>query len=219
MKKILLFFMMGLPLYGQVGIGITEPIATLDINGTLNIRTIAHSSNTTITKEKILTSENGMVTSMTATEIVNEALPTAVKGSFSVSSGISLSLLTGSALIPFDQEDFDVSNEFDTTTHEFTATRDGIYEINSQIVLDATIGAATNLGLRLLKNGTVIHKQSFASVSLLGTNVSPPTRTVQTLLALQPGDVITFEIEGDIALGTIDIEGDSVLSFFTIQQI
>ena len=56
-------------------------------------------------------------------------------------------------------------------------------------------------------------------MSLLGTNVSPPTRTVQTLLALQPGDVITFEIEGDIALGTIDIEGDSVLSFFTIQQI
>ncbi|QIE58903.1 hypothetical protein G5B37_04795 [Rasiella rasia] len=219
MKTTLFVMLVGSCMFAQVGIGTTSPIATLDINGTINIRTIPHASNLDITKDVVLTSENGLVSSMTASEIVDKAIPTAVKGSFSVATPITISLLSGSDIIPFDSEDFDTMNEFDTTTHEFTVQRDGIYEITVQIGMDATIGAATNLGVRILKNGTVVHKHSHANVNVIGINVTSPIRKLDTLLSLNTNDVITFEIEGDIALGSIDLTGDSLTSYFTIQQI
>ncbi|RMA58054.1 hypothetical protein [Ulvibacter antarcticus] len=216
--KAILFLLVSLPLFSQVGIGITSPTATLDINGDLRIRNTTQETEIEIAKDSMLViSRNGTVNRISSKTVVSSALRTAVKGNFSSTGLISLSLVSNTALLTFNDEEFDLNNEFNTTTSTFTAKQDGIYDVYAQIKASALISAATNFGIVILKNNVTTAKSDFANVGVIGVNVTPPVRNAQTLLQLNEGDTIT--IKTICTLATVDVIGANEDSYFTIHQI
>ncbi len=220
MKKIyLLFFIFNcMPFFCQVGIGTTSPTADLDINGNLRIRTVGTSTDDSEAGNSVLVSDAlGNVNHTTSKKIIESHLKTFIKGSFVSTSDVSLSLSSGTKKIPFDYEELDTNSEFDTTTSTFTATQDGIYHIMVQIEATAAIAIAADFGVAILKNGTVINRNSFANIGLLSVNVTPPVRTIQTLVALSTGNTISFNVVS--SLGSLGILGSKEDCFFTIHQV
>lgn len=222
MKRILiaciLFTVTGL---AQVGIGTTSPTATLDVNGALRVRTTDSNIRETSAKDSILVSDRyGNVQRISSKMVIESRLKTFVKGGFSAAADQSLTLSSGTVKIPFNYEDLDENNEFDTSTNTFTAKTDGIYTINVQIKSNAS-SVATNFGVSILKNESVIARCGFANVGVtiafVTIAVTPPVRTVQTLVKLSVGDTISFNVYSDlINVGLISNKTDS---FFTIQQV
>ncbi|MDC7996285.1 hypothetical protein [Altibacter sp. HG106] len=220
MKILCIALLCSVPIFAQVGIGTVSPTASLDIDGDLRIRVVNEEMNKDVAKDSVLVlSRDGTVKKIEAIEIVDKALPTVLKGSFSSSTVFSISLASGSAILPFDAEDFDANDEFDTSTYTYTAGQDGIYAISVQIKATASLGVATNFGVSILRNGSIISQNSFANVGILGINATPPLRQSTNLVALSAGDTIHFEVLGDIALGTIDLFGTTTESYFTIHQV
>jgi hypothetical protein len=202
----------------QVGINTPTPGAMLDINGDLKISTIIISPDEQDRKDNILVTNNiGIVKKSSSKDIVNSYLKTTIKGSFFSSAPVNLSLISSAVKIPFDSVEFDTNTEFDISTNTFTAKQDGIYSIKVQIKSDAAVGATTNFGVATLKNGVVFSQNSFANISVAGINVSPPIRSLDTLVQLITGDTINFNIISDLL--NVTILGNSEDCFFSIQQI
>ena len=220
MKKItfIALFLLPLSIIAQVGIETTTPTRTLDVNGEMRVRFTSSNLNEPAAKDSILVVDNfGNVNRTSSKKVVNSYLKTVIKGKFSSSSIVSLSLISSKVVIPFDAVDFDINSEFNTSTNTFTAKQDGIYTIKIQIKSDATVGVATNFGVAISKNGTITSRNSFANISLLSTNVTPPIRSLETLVQLTTGDTINFNIVSDLI--NVSILGTSEDCFFTIQQI
>lgn len=159
----------------------------------------------------------GNLKRISSQNIVNSYLKSAIKGSFSTSSTVSLNLISNKVKIPFDNAEFDVNSEFNTTTNSFVAKQNGIYSIKVQIKSTSAVGAATNFGVAIVKNGTVVSQNSYANLSVLSINVTPPIRSSETLVSLAAGDDITFNIVSDLL--NVSILGTSEDCYFTIQQI
>lgn len=204
--------------FSQVGIGTVTPTADLDVNGTLRVRTSNTTANISAAKDSILVTDNlGNVKRISAKTVIESHLKTFVKGYFSSSSDVSLTLVSSTKIIPFDSEEFDLNNEFDTSTSVFTAKQAGIYEITVQIEATSAIAIATDFGVVILKNGTIVNRNSFANIGLLGINVTPPSRSINTLVSLGVGDTINFNVVGSLlSLGLIGNKEDS---YFTIHQV
>lgn len=205
-------------LQAQVGIGTTTPTAMLDVNGTLRVRQTGLNPNATSAKDSVLVvNNNGDVARVSAKQIVNSYLKSFVKGSFSTAADKTLALSSGTQKVPFDYEEFDLNNEFNTTTNTFTVQQDGIYAISVQIKANNTIGVAINFGVGILKNNIVVARSSFANIGVLSVNITPPVRTTQTLVQLVTGDTIKFNLYSDlISLGVLGTREDC---FFTINQV
>jgi hypothetical protein len=216
--NLIFFMLLGTSIYAQVGINNRNPQATLDISGDLVVRSILLEADKSLAKDSIIITNGGLIKKAAIRDLINEEFKTTVKGSFSNTGTLNLSLLTGASVIPFNLEEFDYDGSYNTTTYEFTAKITGIYHVTSQIKFSSTLDAATNLGIRVVKNGVVVHRESFANVIILGTNVTPPKRKICTLLELTENDVLHFEVEGDVALGSINIEGDNTHSYFAINR-
>lgn len=216
--KILLISLISFSAFSQVGIGTTNPTASLDVNGDLRVRTITHETIESVIKDSILViSNDGIIKRVESQQVINSVIKTAVKAKFSSTALVNLSLVSNEALIPFDDEDFDLNDEFDTTTHQFTAKQAGIYNIHAQIKANSAIAIATNFGISIYKNNVLEATNSFANIGVLGINVTPPVRTANTLLSLNVGDVITFKINSDLI--NLSLLGDSANSYFTIHQV
>ncbi|CCG53976.1 Protein of unknown function precursor [Flavobacterium indicum GPTSA100-9 = DSM 17447] len=208
-----LFFYLG---FAQVGIGTSSPTESLDINGTLRIRTIDTSVN--LKADSILVADrDGVVKRLNAKEILNNTLKTAVKGSFSSSALVNLTLLAGQVKIPFNAIEFDLNAEYNTATNTFTAKQDGIYQIYAQIKADNTLSISTNFGLAIYKNGTLLSRNSFANIGILGINATPPARSAQNLVQLNTGDTITFYVVSTLA--SVSILGEKEDCYFSILQV
>ncbi|MGJ8667374.1 MAG: C1q-like domain-containing protein [Patiriisocius sp.] len=218
MKKVILLLLSSFSLFAQVGINTTDPNATLDINGDLMIRTTDWEGDMAQATNSILVTSGGIVKKVPLKDAIEEIYKTAVKGSFNTSSTISISLGGGSGVVPFNNEEFDINDEFDTTTHTFTAKQDGIYRIYVQIKQNNLL-ISTNYGVRIMKNGTVIQKNSFANLSVAFVDVTSPIRSIQTLVELNEEDEITFEIESSLTSVSTNLVGSSASSFFTIERI
>lgn len=222
MKTSLLFFALTFStcVFSQIGIGTMTPTATLDIDGDVRIRNVPVETIMDVAQDSLLViSRDGRIKTISATEITDRALPSIIKGNFTGSGLVNLSLATGTQDIPFDQEDFDMNDEYDTSTNTFTAKQDGIYSVSVQIEADGTLGVATNFGVLILKNGVVEVRNSYANTGVAGSNVTPPVRNTQTIVQLSTGDTIKFQIEGDVSLGSVDLLADDRDSFFTINQV
>lgn len=222
MKKLIIFYgiIFSQLIYAQTGINTQNPSATLDVNGDLRIRETLPVVTLESYKDSILVvNGRGKVLRATSQQIMNSYLKTCVKGRFSAGSGtlLSLSLLSNRALLPFDTEDFDFNDEFNTVSHIYKAKQDGIYSINVQIRFDSGIAVSTHLGIAILKNNAIVNRVAFANVGALGINVTPPVRSLQTLVALSKDDEIKFIVTSNL-LG-VSVLGDSEESFFTIHQI
>lgn len=203
----------------QVGVGTIDPTAALDINGDLRIRSITEETLLDIAQDSILVlSRNGNVNRISSKKVIESTLKTTAKANFGTGgSTISLSILSGEAVIPFNNAEFDTNNEYNTTTYTFTAKQDGIYDIYAQIKASSSISIATNFGLSIAKNGVIVAENSFANISVLSIKVTPPIRNVQTLLQLAENDTVTFKIT--TSLLSVDLLNNPKDSFFTIHQI
>lgn len=168
MKLFILLALICASTIAQVGIGTTEPTATLDINGDLRIRGISEEMELEVAKDSILVlSRNGLVNRISSKKILESTLKTAVKSNFNAGgSTILLSILSGSAIIPFGNESFDTNDEYDTTTYTYTAKQDGIYDIYAQIKASSGISVTTNFGLSITKNGVIVAENSFANIGV-----------------------------------------------------
>lgn len=220
MKKIyLLYFIFYLtPIFSQVGIETTSPTASLDINGNLRVRSSTATSNETAAKDSILVTNNlGNVMRISSQKVIQSYFKTCIKGSFTSSSDVSLTLSSGAKKIPFDYIEFDSNNEFNTSNSTFTATQGGIYSIDIHIKSTSAIGVALDFGVAILKNGTVITRDSFANIGILSINATPPVRSSRTLISLAPGDTITFSVLS--SLGSLNILGSKEDCYFTIHQV
>lgn len=220
-KLVLLYFIFYLtPFFAQVGIDTTLPTASLDVNGNLRVRTLTSTSNNSAAKDSILVSDNlGNIKRVSSKTVIESHLKTFIKGSFSGSTDISLTLASGTKKIPFNLEEFDENDEFNTTTNTFTATQSGIYAINVAIKTTSSISIALDFGVAILKNGTVINRNSFANIGVLGINVTPPVRSVQTLVSLNSGDTINFNIICNIVSLSLDLLSNKEDCYFTIHQV
>lgn len=220
MKKIyLLYFIFYLtPISSQVGIETTTPTASLDINGNLRVRSSTATSNETAAKDSILVTNNlGNVMRISSQKVIQSYFKTCIKGSFTSSSDVSLTLSSGAKKIPFDYIEFDANNEFNTSNSTFTATQGGIYSIDIHIKSTSAVGVALDFGVAIVKNGTVITRDSFANIGILSINATPPVRSSRTLLSLAPGDTITFSVLS--SLGSLNILGNKEDCYFTIHQV
>ncbi len=241
LKFKIIFFLITCSVTAQVGIDTPNPTATLDVNGNLRVRDIVEETNvavkTLVAQDSVLVTSNEVIKSIPSKDIIESVLLTAVKGGFVNSTSSSINLATTYTDIPFDSESFDLNSEYDTTTHTFTAKQNGIYQINVQVNAAASISASTNYGVCILKNGTIVAQENFSNVTvnvvfpemdlivvtipetlLLNLPVTPPARKTETLVQLNVGDTITFQMFSD--LGAIVNLSDNIIdSYFTIVQI
>lgn len=224
----LLFLVCPFFLYAQVGIGTTSPTATLDVNGTLRVRQTDLTTSETSAKDSVLVvNKIGDVHRVSSKTIVNSYLKTFVKGSFNTSADKNLTLSSGTQKVPFDYEEFDLNNEFDTSNNTFTAKQSGIYEIAVQIKANSALSVATNFGLAIVKGttspttSTVIARSAFANIGITvittPINVTPPLRATQTLVQLAAGDTIRFNLYSDLV--NIGVLGSREDCFFYIHQV
>jgi len=216
--KVLFISLLSFSAFAQVGIGTTNPTASLDVNGDLRVRSMSQEFVESTIRDSILVISNtGIIRRVESKQILETVLKSAVKGKFSTASLINLTLLSSEVLLPFNDENFDTNDEFDTATSSFVAKQDGIYSIYAQIKAGPLVSVSTNFGISVFKNNVLEATNSFANVSAIGINVTPPIRSVNTLVSLNAGDSITFKITG--ALASVDVIGDSVNSYFTIHQV
>jgi hypothetical protein len=213
----LLFISLSTICNSQVGIGTTSPAASLDINGDVIIRNIPIETDKNLAKDFLLLTNNGAIKSIPLKDVFNEMFATMVKGNFSSASPINVDLISGPSIIPFDNEEFDVNNEFDTSTYIFTANEAGIYEVAIYTKGNA-LSIATNYGIRIVKNSTVEHTNSFANVGVASINVTPPTRGIKSYIQLVAGDTIKFELESSLA-AISKLDNSKAASYFTIMRV
>lgn len=219
------------PIFGQVGIGTTDPTKELDINGALRIRTVPASASIAASKDSILiVNKFGDVKRTSAATIHDSYLKTLVKGSLNTGGIVSLTLLgdlfNSSRLIPFTEE-FDLNKEFDTTTHIFTALQAGYYEVGVQIRTDNLLTLDTDFGVSILKGTTTdvyaeLSRNSSANVTLnvLLTLVSvTPYRQISTLVYLDAGEKIKFHMVTGLVFLNVNLIGNSQENFFSIRQV
>lgn len=213
--------LLGIHGFSQVGIGTDAPTKDLDINGELRIRTINNGD--VPTDGVILTDANGVVKKTTPSNLINNTLKTVVKGSFAQDAGslVSLSLLSSEAKITFNAEEIDLNDEYDVTSATYTAKQPGIYRVYSQIKAGGTVAVATNFGISIRKNGTIIARNNFANIGITVViteiNVTPPVRSAENLIQLNTGDTIEFYFDANLL--SVDLIKNKVDSYFTIEQI
>lgn len=224
----LLFLVCPFYLCAQVGIGTTSPTAMLDVNGTLRVRQTDLTTSETSAKDSVLVvNKIGDVYRVSSKTIANSYLKTFVKGSFVTSTDKNLTLSSGTQKVPFDYEEFDTNNEFDTSTNTFTAKQSGIYEIVVQIKANNTLSVASNFGVAIVKattsppTATVVARSAFANIGITvltaTINVTPPVRTTQTLIQLSAGEMIRFNLYSDLV--NIGVLGSREDCFFYIHQV
>lgn|GEM_PF-577167 len=218
MKQIICLIFIGMTTYSQVGINTTDPKATLDVNGNMRIRTTVSTSRLTAPKDSLLVLDHdGNVVRVTSRSAIMSHFRSFVKGGFASTSNLNISLgSANAATAPFGYEEFDENSEYNTSTYTFTAKNPGIYSASVQIKSSAALSLTSNFGIAILKNGVVVARSGFGNIALLGVTVSPPMRSLNTLLKLLPGDTINFQIYADLI--NAGLTGSREDSFFTIQQ-
>lgn len=214
----LLLLLSGIPALAQVGINTTTPTAALDVNGNVRVRVSDVTSRLTAPKDSLLVvDQNGNIIRVTSRTAIMSHFRSFVRGGFSATGNLTINLGSANATVaPFGFEEFDENNEYDPSTYTFTATNAGIYSASAQIKSSAALSLTSNFGIAVVKNGIVVARSGFGNIGLLGVTVTPPIRNVNTLVKLNPGDTLSFQIYADlINAGVIGTREDS---FFSIAQ-
>ena len=206
LKQILfsILFLTTFSLQAQVGVGTTDPHpdVMLDVNGGLRIRSRIATSTLLANMDKSL-----------------------VRAGVSTSSGALVDIgVSGEKRVKFDNESFDVKGEYDNSTGIFTAAASGIYRITAQLRSSSSLLSAGDFGIAIYKNDsgrttyTKIAEERYLNVEVTLIKVSPPVRSVSTLVQLTAGEEITFRSITALSLtlaGTTN--GNS--TFMTIEQV
>jgi hypothetical protein len=129
-------------------------------------------------------------------------------------------------LVKFTEKVFDENSEYDSSTGTFTAKQDGIYQVYFQADSRGLVSAA-EFGAGIFKTEvstgvqTLIAEERYLSVNVnvinvINLDVSPPTRSTETLVKLMAGDQIRFGIK--VPLLTVRLLGSSQTQF-NIHQV
>ena len=121
------------------------------------------------------------------------------------------------AKIPFDEEEFDLNDEYDVENHFFIAKNDGIYDVYSQVKTNGVLSANSNFGVSIFKNNKEICKDVYDNIKVLGISVSSPIRRTKALVKLNSGDTLTFKVESNLL--NISLLNSYAESYFVINQI
>lgn len=231
MRAILFFsiFFITNVLIAQVGIATTSPNAMLDVNGDLSIQVVASGSVSAAETSVLIVdnADNSIVKKVSSETVVTSFLKSMVKGNLQSSSVLDIALLgSSSQKLDFDNEEFDLNNEYDTSTNEFTPLQDGYYEITSTINIKPDpigITASTNVSLQILKNSTIIAESDGplvgATLGLVNVYLLP-IRTVSTIAYLTTSDSISFHIQNGDGLASIDVDLQTEENgYFFIKQV
>tara|TARA_B100000953_G_scaffold245456_1_gene207382 strand:+ start:152 stop:847 length:696 start_codon:yes stop_codon:yes gene_type:complete len=230
MPKILLLFSLFLTCFiahSQVGIGTTDPHpdVMLDVNGGLRIRSYNDGSDDAAKDSLAVLDGRGVVHRIATSTLLANMDKSLVRAGVSNSSGALINIsISGEQRVRFDNESFDVKDEYDRSTGIFTASSSGIYRITAQIRSSTSLLSAGDLGIAIYKNDasrttyTKIAEENYVNVEVLGIKVSPPVRTVSTLVQLGAGEEITFRV---ISLLTLSLASSSNgnSTFMTIEQV
>lgn len=229
-----------LVVYAQVGINTTSPNAQLDVVAS---STSAPTATDGFLPPRISVLPTGMTSDQTGmmvylTTDIGDSTPagiyiyngTAFQNIFTVAleeksivnGHISTTFSAGSAgidsyvQIPFDVETFDLKNEFNTTTHTFTAKVSGYYRIYAQGSQIDFFDPGVH-GIAIYKNGSPIAVSRSKHPGAVGVDTiyDGYTRSVATITQLNAGDTITFRFNQDRA----SLTPDSDKTYFTIEQI
>ena len=216
-----LFVLFTTSVSAQIGIGTTEPHpeVMLDINGALRVRDYVQGSDNAAKDSIAVFDGRGILQRIPTKQLLSNMDKSLVKAKLTANFAIAL----GSYIpIKFNSEDFDIKNEFNTTTGLFTASDPGIYRVTAQIkTANVSVG---DLGLAIYKinaAGTTITKiaeERFVNIAITFASVSPPTRSVSTLVQLDAGEKVNFRLYSAVALN-LSGNPEGYDSFCTIEQV
>lgn len=182
--------------HSQVGINLTDPQATLHVDGDVIVETVPKLT-TPLTKTLTLNATDNRIE-------YTDAAKSFVKGvggtGFTV---LGATLISGWNQISFPTISFDENSDYNTTSQYFVAPLDGIYNISVYVKMTSIV-SVSDLGVGIFKfsggTTTLIADESYESLSvtILGIGVtSPPVRSTQTLVKLVAGERIYFGIKSN----------------------
>lgn len=217
MRNLLLILFFPCLGFSQVGIQTTSPTATLDINGDLRIRTVNQVQREAAAKDSILAVDAiGNVQRVTSKNVIESHFKSFIKGTLASGTGnTSITLTSGVATMKFTNIEFDLNSEYVPATGIFTAKIAGYYHVSIGAKLSPALLelASPEFGVSIKKGTDIKAKSSFPNLALLGINVAPPSRFTETLIQLNVGETISFEVNA----GTATLVNQE--TFFTIQQV
>ncbi|HBT11311.1 MAG: hypothetical protein CMF35_13635 [Leeuwenhoekiella sp.] len=229
LKQILfsILFLTTFSLQAQVGVGTTDPHpdVMLDVNGGLRIRSHNEGSDDAAKDSLVVLDGRGVVHRIATSTLLANMDKSLVRAGVSTSSGALVDIgVSGEKRVKFDNESFDVKGEYDNSTGIFTAAASGIYRITAQLRSSSSLLSAGDFGIAIYKNDsgrttyTKIAEERYLNVEVTLIKVSPPVRSVSTLVQLTAGEEITFRSITALSLtlaGTTN--GNS--TFMTIEQV
>ena len=117
-----------------------------------------------------------------------DRMPIAEKARVRAYTNANLAVNIGFVKIPYNTESYDLGGDFDTTTNEFTAPRDGYYSINAN-GRGATLGSSDGaMTIAIYVNGVLYSQATIdkiqANGNVLGTQISD-------IVSLSQGDTVT----------------------------
>ncbi|MGG5210179.1 hypothetical protein ACQWU4_14745 [Chryseobacterium sp. MIQD13] len=220
---VLLFVLLTVRVWSQIGINTDAPTAMLDVNGNLRLREAEKCIEASCADSLLVRNSGGYVQTVSRDQVFNSSGRSYVSGT-GVNTTIPLvaiSGLTNWLKIVFDKELIDEHNDFNISNNTFTAPKDGIYEVYVQMKVSSLV-SLDDLGVGIfVKKGsavpTLIAEETYTNVTVLtAINVSPPTRRTQTMVALNAGDQLLFGVKTTLVSLNL-LSGTS--SLFTIHQI
>ncbi|MBL7976141.1 MAG: hypothetical protein JNJ85_14595, partial [Candidatus Kapabacteria bacterium] len=119
------------------------------------------------------------------------------------------------ATVVFDNEDYDISSEFNTGSGVFTAASTGYYSISAATTW-TTFGTAGVRFIRAVKNGSPVATGSCHASNTLGTT----TNVLSTVIQLNAGETLEIQVAGYTPTAqTPTIEGGTEFTYFQITKI
>ncbi|GEN70074.1 MULTISPECIES: hypothetical protein [Chryseobacterium] len=226
----LLFALIAIPAFSQVGINTANPSATLDVNGTLKVRDtqmIPALPGYTI----MVVNDGTFQVAKVDPQIIIDAATTASGTNASVyaakkTTGISLLSLglfpSGFRAVNFLATERSIGNAalFSDTDNTYTIPSAGIYAIGFTFKYGTGLQAsllANSPGVGILRTragvATIIDNRPFSGANLILLSLTISETSLNSIYTFQAGDKINFGLTGSTALD-VSLLGASVASFY-----
>ncbi|WP_333660931.1 hypothetical protein [Chishuiella changwenlii] len=230
MKRFIIFLVLGLffhPINAQVGIGTTDPQATLDVRGNLKVSTVPTS--TTMTNYHVLAINDGTteVTRVTPATLFT-TLPTTTNTTVYAAkktSGMSLLSLglfpSGFRAVNFlaAERSLGAATLFSDTDNTYIIPSDGIYAVNFTFKYGTGLQAsllANSPGIGIVRTragvATTIDNRPFSGANLVLLSLTISETGISSIYSFQANDRISFGLTGSTALD-VGLLGASTASF------
>jgi len=214
--------------------GITASSVTATTLTTSSTGTLAVANITTIENSPIFTyGLNSSTITVTSTATLVVANITTIENSPTFTYGLSAGTITltaqpcaraylstdqddigtASRIVQFKSENYDVANNFDTTTSSFTATIAGYYQVNASVFFEATdMADGESMGIAIRKNNTEYSLATNASNGAIAI-----CQTISDIIPLAVGDTLALYFYS--TRSTADIKSGTAYTYMSIRLV